>query len=278
MLDTLAVVVESLYIYPVKACAPMPVAQIDFNDSGRLMGDREWAVIDDQGCVTWQGSHPRLALVRPTTIKGALQLKSTTSDWLDVQNAPDQHACQVHIWDDTDKKNLTFAATDAGDAAAAFLTHTVGAPLRLVRLGEAAMLRSGVNRLHVVSSASQAELCAELAAAHVAPASIERLRPNMVITGAQEALPPFIEDHFTQLEWPHDAPSWCMSMDALCVRCIVPNVDPATGTADALMLETLVRMSAARHPGKPVCFGIYVRASGSASLARGTVLRARVGF
>jgi uncharacterized protein len=57
--------VASLFIFPVKACAGLAVDRLVFSEAGRLEGDREWAVTDAAGQVTWQGEHPLLVLVRP---------------------------------------------------------------------------------------------------------------------------------------------------------------------------------------------------------------------
>jgi uncharacterized protein len=63
-----------------------------------------------------------------------------------------------------------------------------------------------------------------------------------------------------------------------CVRCIVPNVDPATGAPTDGTLETLALLSAQRHPGKPVYFGMYARPNGAGALESGTVVEAVLTF
>ena len=70
----LACVATALYIHPIKACAALAVDELLLDASGRAFGDREWAVIDAQDAVTWQGSHPRLALVRPCLEGAGLRL------------------------------------------------------------------------------------------------------------------------------------------------------------------------------------------------------------
>jgi hypothetical protein len=59
---------------------------------------------------------------------------------------------------------------------------------------------------------------------------------------------------------------------------VVLNVDPATGHQDPRVLEAISKHSAARHPGKPICFGLYATATGASTLSRGAVLQASLAF
>ncbi|MEO7107683.1 MAG: MOSC N-terminal beta barrel domain-containing protein [Rhodoferax sp.] len=59
--DALHVIVESLYIYPVKSCAGLQVEYLQFTDEGLVKDDRGWVVVNDTAEVVWQGSHPQLA-------------------------------------------------------------------------------------------------------------------------------------------------------------------------------------------------------------------------
>lgn len=278
MPDTIPVVVDSLYIYPVKACAALAVDRIDFDEDGLLVGDREWAVVDGQCSVVWQGAYPNLALVVPALTGGVLSLRAAGDTQAGFTQGPDREPCQVRIWNEVTQENDTYAAMDEGDAAAAFLLRAIGAPLRLVQLGPMARCRHGLNAVHLVSRASHAELCAALAADPSLPISVERFRPNVVLSGQHEPLMPFIEEHFSTLEWTHAARSARLSVDALCVRCVVPNVDPVTASVDERVLQTVGHLSAQRHPGKPVYFGAYARASACTALHRGEVLSASMTF
>src|ERR1700761_6105853 len=131
----------ALHVYPVKACAGVAVTELVLDARGGAAGDREWAIVDDDGAVTWQGAHPRLALVHPRVTPAGLRLASPGVDEIDVPAA--LAPCRVKIWNDLGARHDSFDAADAGDAVAAWLQGVVGAPLRLVRLGEAALAREG---------------------------------------------------------------------------------------------------------------------------------------
>ncbi len=63
-----------------------------------------------------------------------------------------------------------------------------------------------------------------------------------------------------------------------CIRCIVPNVDPHTAMTGDQPLATVTRLSADRHPGKPVYFGIYAHTQQAATLQEGAQLELELNF
>ena len=278
MTNTIQVVVEDLYIYTVKSCAPVRVESLAFDESGRIVGDREWVVVDENSNVVWQGSHPRLALVHPDFQDGHATLRNSDGDCVQIERLARPTAQDIHIWNDATKQNDSFGATDAGEEVAAFLKHTVGAPLRLMLLGRDGQHRSGSNRVHLISRASFEELACDLPQAAQRLESLQRFRPNIVFATWCEPLVPFIEDHFTKLEWSMGTTTSSLVVGELCIRCVVPNVDPATGTEDARVLEVVSNHSAARHPGRPIYFGLYATSKGPNTLTRGTVLHASLAF
>ena len=278
MTNAIQVVVEDLYIYPVKSCAPVRVASLAFDASGLIVGDREWVVVDENSNVVWQGTHPRLALVHPEFRDGHETLRNSDGDCVQVERSATPTAHDVHIWNDATKQNDTFSATDAGEEVAAFLKHTVGAPLRLMRLGRDGQHRAGSNRVHMVSRASFEELACDLPPAAQPLESLIRFRPNIVFGECSEPLLPFIEEHFTKLEWSMGTTTSSLVIAELCVRCVVPNVDPATGGEDVRVLEVVSRHSATRYPGHPIYFGLYATSKGPSTLTRDTVLNASLAF
>jgi uncharacterized protein len=278
MNTAIEVVVDDLYIHPIKSCAPVRVDSLAFDQGGLVLGDREWVIVDEQSNVVWQGSHARLALVHPTLHDGVLTLRNPEGDQVVIDQGADRRPRQVRIWNDITKQHVEYSGTDGGNAAAAFLQRTVGDRLHLVRLGHDALRREGSNRVHVVSRESYNEFASTLALNDAPVASIARFRPNVVITGLRESLVPFIEEQFAKLEWSSGMTSICLVVGDLCVRCVVPNVDPATGRVDASVSEAVSVLSAQRYPGQPTYFGIYAHSAAAGTLARGTVLTAALAF
>src|ERR1700761_4124356 len=88
----------ALHVYPVKACAGVAVTELVLDARGGAAGDREWAIVDADGAVTWQGAHPRLALVHPRVTPAGLRLASPGVDEIGVPAGP--APCRGQIWND----------------------------------------------------------------------------------------------------------------------------------------------------------------------------------
>ena len=264
-----------LYLYPIKACAAMPVRELALDARGGAAGDRGWAIVDADGAVTWQGAHARLALVRPHVAGEALSLHSAGIDPVTAPPVADLAPCRVKIWNERTVRHDEFDAADAGDTVAGWLARVVGAPLRLVRLGEAALAREGTNALHLVFSASVAAVDGQLAAAGLAAADPLRYRPNILLSApAGEAAIEFIEDSLAALDWGTGTAATRLDITAPCVRC----VDPASARVDEAVLDTLARLSQQRQPGGPTVFGVYARGAAGARLRVGDAARMVLAF
>jgi len=266
----LACSATALMIYPVKACAGVPVTELRLGPRG-VVGDREWAIVDAQGETTWQGSHARLALVHPRVTPAGLRLGAPNAAEIEVPGEAGLAPCRIRIWSDLNACHEEFDAADAGDAVAAWLQRVAGAPLRLVRLGEAALARAGTNALHLVFAPSIAAVEAQLGAIDV-----RRFRPNVVLAMPQGEGNAFIEESLEALDWQGDV-EIRLEITAPCVRCVVPNVDPASARVDDAFLDTLARLSQQRRPGATV-FGIYARGPAGAHLRVGDAARLVLAF
>jgi uncharacterized protein len=278
MSDAMQVIVNSLHIYPIKSCAGMRVAHLRFTDEGLIADDREWVVVNTDSEVTWQGSHPKLALVKPIILSGTLRLTAVGHQPIDIAQHPAKPTCQIKIWNDTTKMNDVLDGVDGGDQAAAFLQAVTGANLRLVRLSAAAASRDTANRCHIVSASSMNELNSALKNRGSPAVDIYRFRPNVVVSSLDETLEPFLEEAITELCWADEGREGKLSTKELCIRCVMPNVDPVTADVSEETLQTVTALSAARHQGKPVYFGTYANIMQASVLREGTVLKAALNF
>jgi len=265
----LACAATALFVYPVKACAGVPVQALELGPRG-VVGDRRWAVVDARGETTWQGAHPRLALVHPRVTPAGLRLESPGVAGIDVPADAAPAPCRVRMFNDLTAVHDTFDAADAGDAVAAWLEAVAGAPLRLVRLGEDALAREGINALHLVFSPSVAAVQARWG-----DTDARRFRPNIVLSMPEAAGNEFIEESLEALEWGQDGLR--LDITTPCVRCVVPNVDPASARVDSSFLDTLAQLSLQRRPGATV-FGIYARGPVGATLRVGDTARMVLAF
>jgi len=290
--------VVAAYVYPVKSCGASPVDELVFDRWGGAEGDRRWAVVGADGAVTWQGTHPRLALVHPRLDGDGLLLTAGPGPgpvpaWrrghsdehggrpeAGARHAPlrvvaDGPWVDVGLWNDIERRTDVFPCRAAGPDADAWLSAVVGAPLRLVRLGDAALARPHAERLHVISRESAQEVDAWLRARGQPPADEARYRPNLVLAGAEAPLAPFVEDLLASLRWGADAG---ITVGSRCVRCIVPDVDPSTGRPGEHVLPALAELSARRAPGGPTTLGVYGRGTPGARLARGQDVALEIAF
>ncbi len=272
-------VATALFVYPVKACAGVAVDALALDERGGAVGDRRWAIVNAEGEVTWQGAHPRLALVRPRPTATRLALDAHGFASVDAPPAAGLQARRVKIWNDAHACHDTFEAADAGDAVAAWLADVVGADLRLVRLGERAVARDGPAALHVVFAESMAAVDGHLEAAGGPRADSRRYRPNIVLAAAAgQAFDAFVEDTLRALEWQARPGPTRLEITSPCIRCVVPNVDPATARVDPATLQALEDLAQRRHPGGPTTFGVYARGAAGARLQVGDGVRLELAF
>jgi len=258
--------VTSLYLYPVKSCAALPVDTLELDASGGAVGDREWAVLNERGEVTWQGDHPRLALVRPRRHGTRLVLQAPELPDLGLPDAAPLTPRTLKIWNERLAASEVFEGFDAGDDAARWLQQAAGAPLRLARLGEAAVRRESVNRLHLLSEESAAAVNAALAQRGQRTVEMLRFRPNIVVRGATEPLQPFVEDHAQALHWLAGNGPGRIDIAGHCVRCVMPNIDLHSAAVGDQPLQLLTELAAQRRPGGPTTLGIYGRGAAAGRL------------
>jgi len=186
-----------------------------------------------------QRTVPRLARVRTAIAHGELRLQvQGQADLLLPLAHPAHHAHarrQVEVWGDA------CWALDEGDAAAAWFTAATGQPLRMVRVADemrrqvdprfaATGVETGFADGFPVLVINEASL-AELNRALREPVTMQRFRPNVVLSGAAA----WAEDAWRQVR----TSTVALALVKPCARCSIVNVDPDTGLAGAEPLRTL---------------------------------------
>jgi uncharacterized protein YcbX len=263
--------IAQLWRYPVKSCAGEAVDALTLDADGWPAGDRGWGVVDAGGELTWMGAHPRLALVSAAFTPDGLALRAEGRALTVPLDGGDELSARG--WNGERQDFDTLQCWDAGDDAAALLLATTGERLRLVRLSHEAQRRPFLNPLHVVSDASLQAW--QQAIAQPLTGFAQRARPNIVLQAEDGGeLPPFIEDIVTEAR----IGALTLSRTSVCVRCVMPTVDPATGEPQPVALDALTRLSAERAPGAPVQFGVYARGSGAGVLRVGEQVELTLDF
>ncbi len=279
---------SALFLHPVKSCGGIAVPSSLLVETG-LDLDRVWMVVDAHGEMLTQREWPRLALVQPTLRHTDLVLRAPGMLGLHLQLDTVEAPTRVRVWSDVVK------AYDMGDLAAQWFSDFLGrdrtAPLRLVRFDplekrladprwagdiEAETAFADGYPLLVANSASLDDLNARLVAKGVAPVTMQRFRPNLVLSGLQ----PFDEDHIHGLTITTEEGPVVLRLVKPCVRCSIPNVDPVTAATASEPGDTLAGFRADARMQGGITFGMNaVIVSGfEHTLRTGQTVQARWAF
>lgn len=259
--------IDQLWIYPVKSCAGIALAEAELTPTG-LRWDRHWMVVDSGGEFVTQRELPRMALIQPVFIEGGVELQGPGMAPLTLLFEATGPASVVRVWDDA------VSALDMGDAAAQWFSDCLGrdAPGELKRL-RLVRFDPGVRRacspkwtggheawtqfadgfgLLVTSQASLGELNARLAQGGHPPVSISRFRPNIVLAGMEA----HDEDRIGPWRVTTGEGEAVLDNVKPCARCPIPNIDPLTALASSEVSDTLQTYRQDRRLGGAVTFGM----------------------
>jgi hypothetical protein len=269
--------IDQLFVYPVKGCRGIAVERATLAATGLDIdgiGDREWVVVDEEGEFLSQRELPKMTLIETRLTPSALRLKAPGMLQLEVPFASEGDVVDVQVWNDR------VAAVTQGDVADVWFSRYLGRPCRLMRFDPEARRLSNVRytgateapykfadafALLIASTASLADLNARLAGRGAAAVGIERFRPNVVVSG----IAAFEEDYVDRLA----TGGITLRVVKPCVRCSVPNVDPATGAPSHEPGDTLaLYRDNARAGGLTFGVNAIVESGAGSELARGAVL------
>jgi len=241
----------SIYIYPLKSCAPLALQSSAVETRG-LARDRRWMVVDAHGKFLTGREHARLTLIRALpNADGSLHLDAPGTSGVRVP-VPDSRGERVAtaVWDNP------VSPLRADDMTNAWLSTYLGAPVRLVYMdaectravdakyaapGDEVSFADGFPLL-LISQASLDLLNSKLAV----PVPMQRFRPNFVVAGTEA----HAEDGWKRI---------CVGdieFDVVkpCVRCVFTTVDFERGQRDPSG-EPLRTLIGYRRGEKGVTFG-----------------------
>ena len=247
-------------VHPIKSCSGIAVDEALLIETG-LEFDRAWMLVDARGRFVTQRHVPRMALIQPTL--KALDLVLSAPGMLALHLPLDRvgEPVRVTVWNDE------VAAFDMGDGAAQWFSDYLGQPLRLVRFdpeqkrlasaqwtGRVAAEAAFADEypLLVVSQASLDELNRRLIANGATAVSMQRFRPNLVLTG----LDAHGEDHLDEVRFETTDGPVRLKLVKPCARCSIPDVDPATAETGHAVGDALAAYRADARLKGAITFGM----------------------
>jgi len=227
--------------------------------------DRAWMVVDERGDFLSQRELPRMALIRPTLRAADMVLRAPGMLALHIAYDTVEAPTRVTVWDDT------MPAYDMGDLAAQWFSDFLGRRVRLVRFDpdhkrlSSLKWTGGIEAenqfadgfpLLVVTRLALDELNTRLAAQGRPAVTIERFRPNLVLDAVDETLTAHAEDHLEELHIETDDGPVRLKLVKPCVRCSIPDVDPATAETGQAVGDALAGYRADARMNGGLTFGM----------------------
>lgn len=246
----MTIVVSQLSFYPVKSCAGTALASAEIGPRG-IKYDRQWMLVDEEGCFLTQRQLPRMSLIRPAIDEnqGILRLAAPSVTEFHLKLGVGGKKVSATVWDDD------CLALDAGDEVAEWFSKFLGVKARLVqfdseftrqvdqkyakRTDDQVGFADGFAFL-LISEASLADLNKRLPDA----LPMNRFRPNIVLSGTES----FAEDSWRKIA----INSVIFDVVKPCARCTITTVNQDTGVPGSEPLKTLAQFR--RKDGR-VLFG-----------------------
>jgi uncharacterized protein len=243
--------VSRLWIYPIKSCGGIPVAQLTLDDRGPLL-DRRWMLVDAHNDFMTQREHPRMTLIEVASDGDQIRLRAPGMPDHAFQRDAGADRAQCVVW------NSTVELLHVGADSDAWFSEYLKFECRLMRMPAATervvnpaysparrlvTLADGYPML-VITTGSLQLLNEKLRARGEAEVTMERFRPNIEVV-AETA---HVEDGWRTIT----IGDLACDIVKPCERCAITTVDLRTGELGKEPLRTL---SEYRKVGSKVLFG-----------------------
>lgn len=236
---------SAIHVYPVKSLRGVSLREGEVKPAG-FRHDRRWMVVDTEGRFVSQREEPRLALVDVAVDDGNYAL-SIDGGSVEIPHHQEGTRSEVSVWGST-------VAAVAHRAGGQFLSDWLGREVRLVHLPEDVVRPT--NRGEPSDRVSfadgypylligQSSLDSLNSRVGGEPLSMDRFRPNLVVSGSE----PHAEDEWERVKIGGVAFRGVKKCD----RCVVTTIDPNTAKKGPEPLRTLAKYR--RWDGK-VWFGM----------------------
>ncbi|MDB5801356.1 MAG: hypothetical protein JWL63_2295 [Rhodocyclales bacterium] len=252
----------ALYRYVVKSCRGERLNEAYVSRMG-LPLDRHWMVADEHGAMLTGREEPRLVCIEVIAEEDGDQIHLYAPGMHDLHVS--RHALCIArsatVWRDE------FMALGGYSPANAWLSQFLGRNVQLLHIGEQSMRRvperpdmhlsfADAYPLLLINAASLDELSNRAGR----EMSVERFRPNLVVSGAAA----FAEDAWQRLR----IGEVTFVVEKPCERCVFTTADPVTGvrSSDQEPLRTLAKF---RKQNGAVMFGMNLRPENEGELRTG---------
>ncbi|MBT4837813.1 MAG: MOSC domain-containing protein [Methylococcales bacterium] len=241
------ILLAELWHYPVKSMKGNRYKKLTIESRG-FQFDRHWMLIDEEGKFLTQRQHPRMTLLKTTLKHGELSLTAEGFSTCKVTTKEKRQALNVDIWQDHCQANSVDKQVDH------WLTDFLQQKCRLVEMPDNEVRQVSTDYAQpkdqvgfadgfpflLISQASLDELNNRLET----PVTMERFRPNLVITGCKA----FAEDNWKRIRIGKIE----FRLPKPCSRCSIPGINPLTAAKDKELLKILATY---RHRDNQVFFG-----------------------
>ncbi|KAF9532098.1 MOSC N-terminal beta barrel domain-containing protein [Crepidotus variabilis] len=304
------ITVSKILIHPIKSCKGLSVESVNYTHEG-LENDRLWCVIDaTKRTVITARESPKMVLILPTVKSdGTLRVSFPNDSGCEpfsVPLNPDEEVMRtwesipdLKLWSTPIDGYISEAISGPKGTASAILSKYFEKPVHLLFKGPepriveptaafpdlaATSKYQDMYPMLILSEESTIEVEKQLRG-YVGTQGIEerwksdsivieRFRPNIVVKGGG----PFAEDEWEEISIgdPGSAPR--ITLVSKCTRCLLPNVDPATGEKDkAVPFKVLMKFRTGLDPKHKMkaCVGCNAVPSGNGTLRVGDIVHVR---
>ena len=281
--------ISEMFVFPIKSCAAMTVKRWQMDTStGRLIYDREFALVDSSGAAMRLHSYPKMSQILPTIDleRNLLIVSAPGCDDLTVSLASDGYEAITGHSSGYSRTtghirvcgSKACANVWGGDKATEWFSSFLGVQCWLVRHngGEGQALNSNMGgmsakkafandaSLLLVSQDSIDQLNGILVEEYSKLVTSRHFRPNLVVKN---------HDPIMVSKQHHPEDSWSrvelidngieLVSGGPCARCQMVDVDPTSGMKG----KTLRALSEYRRRGGQIVFGIFLSSSSTDSLS-----------
>jgi len=252
-MTTPTIELTGIYIYPVKSLRGLRLDDAPL-ENGRLVGDRNWLLVDAAGRFMHMRDFPQMARVEVTPTKRGIEARTDGMPSLEIDRpelgtGEPSRITHVRLW------RRSAPVVPVSPEADAWFTRALGLRCRLMAFGpDAAALNvppyeahsslQDATPFHLTAEESLADLNARMAT----PIPMNRFRPNLVVRGAA----PYAEDRWRSISIRDTALRWIKP----CTRCVATTTDQETG--ERASREPLFTLAHYRRIGLNVVFGHYL--------------------